>query len=432
MLRRTVALHDAVRRLEDSEETAGVALRETADRLVTALTLRSEETGGHIQRMSRYGAKLAEASGLKNWSEDEVRVGMMLHDVGKIGVPDAILLKPGDLTVEEYEIMKRHSAMGADLLGNGRSAVLTLGAEIALTHHERWDGAGYPAGLAGERIPIAGRIAAIADVFDALTSTRVYRRCLSVDYAVEMMTKERERHFDPDLLDVFTASLDDMLVIRDAHPDPVLPTAISVLIVESRPMFADALVRLLAQAEGISVAGVGSTVAQGVEMLGERGADVVVLDVDLPDAHGVAAVHALRSQAPESAVILLAGRPDGALLRRTLDAGGAGIVERERAFDDLLPALFSAAAGKSLVPPAQLTALSTQGLGGVGADVSAREVDVLILMTEGLSNQAAADRLGLKINTVRNHGQRILNKLGAHCTLEAVATARRKGMLPPG
>jgi putative two-component system response regulator len=433
VLLRTVALHDTVQQLEQSQETAGLALRETADRLVTALTLRSEETGEHIQRMSRYGAKLAIASGVDRWSEDEIRVGMMLHDVGKIGVPDAILLKPGVLTNDEYEIIKRHPAMGAELLGDGRSEVLSLGAQIALSHHERWDGTGYPGRLAGEAIPIPGRIAAIADVFDALTSDRVYHAARPVEQALEIMAGERARHFDPDLLDVFQGSIDDMLAIREAHPDPVPATALTrVLIAESRPMFADALVRLLAGSDGISIAGVVGSLAEAVAMIAERRVDLIVLDVDLPDGQGASAVHAVRGKAPEAAVILLAGREDEALLRHMIDAGGSGIIQRDRAFEDLLPAVVTAAAGGSLVSSVKLAALFRRSQGGTAGDLTGRELDVLRLMTEGLSNDAIAGRLGLRLNTVRNHAQRILTKLNAHSKLEAVAAARRMGLLPTG
>jgi putative two-component system response regulator len=145
----------------------------------------------------------------------------MLHDVGKIGIPDSILLKPGPLDSEEREIIKRHSLLGNRLLANGRSPVLTLGAQIALSHHERWDGSGYPDGLAKERIPIAARIAAIGDVFDALTSDRVYAPAVPFPEAVEQMREERGRHFDPQLLDLFLASTDQLQAIRAAHPDTV-------------------------------------------------------------------------------------------------------------------------------------------------------------------------------------------------------------------
>ncbi|HZI38363.1 MAG TPA: HD domain-containing phosphohydrolase, partial [Acidimicrobiia bacterium] len=322
---------------------------------------------------------------------------------------------------------------GAELLGEGRSEILSLGAQIALSHHERWDGTGYPGRLAGEAIPMPGRIAAIADVFDALTSDRVYHAARTVEQALEIMADERARHFDPDLLDVFQDSIDDMLAIRAAHPDPVPATALTrVLIAESRPMFADALVRLLAGSPGISISGVVATLAGAVAMIAERGVDLIVLDVDLPDGQGVSAIQAVRGKAPDAAVILLAGRENEALLRQMIDAGGSGIIQRDRAFEDLLPAVTTAAAGGSLVPSVKLAALFKRSQGSAAGDLTSRQFDVLRMMTEGLSNEAIARRLGLRVNTVRNHAQRILTKLGAHSKLEAVAAARRMGLLPSG
>ena len=429
VLRRTMALHEAVQLVEVNSETAGMALRETADRLVTALTLRSDETGAHIQRMSRYGARLARAAGITTWSDDEIQTGMMLQDVGKIGVPDGILLKPATLNDEEYDIVKRHPLLGAKLLSEGHSPVLALGAEIALTHHERWDGGGYPCGLAGESIPIVGRIAAVADVFDALTSERVYREALPADQACEIMAGERGRHFDPDLLDVFLLSLDEMLLIHDAYPDPAPTATIRVLIVDSRALFADALVRLLATADDVSVVGLARTAVEAVGMLGRRPADVVILDADLPEGDGAAVIAAVRAGVPVPAVIVLAGRGDGRRLRHVLEAGGVGIIERDRAFEDLLPAVRARAAGESIIAPARLTALVTRAPGGA-SDLTPREIEIISLMTEGLPNKVIATRLDLRLNTVRNHVQRILHKLGAHSKLEAVAAARRRGLLP--
>jgi putative two-component system response regulator len=145
----------------------------------------------------------------------------MLHDVGKIGVPDSILLKPGPLDATEREIIERHSDLGSRMLANGRSPVLILGAQIALSHHERWDGSGYPNGLAHDEIPIAGRIAAIGDVFDALTSNRVYRQALPLSEAQSQMRAESGRQFDPELLDLFLGATDQLEAIRAAHPDPL-------------------------------------------------------------------------------------------------------------------------------------------------------------------------------------------------------------------
>lgn len=219
---RSSALRQALQRLDETESHAREAERDIVDRLVKALTLRSEETGGHIRRVARYSALLAEVSEPSAFSVEEVRLAAMLHDVGKIGIPDAILLKPGPLTDEEFDIIKRHAALGSTMLSDGKSRVLRLGAEIALTHHERWDGQGYPHGVAGHEIPLAGRIVAIADVFDALTSDRVYRAAVPVQAAIDEMTAERGTHFDPALLDSFFSLLERIEVVRSTHPDPDL------------------------------------------------------------------------------------------------------------------------------------------------------------------------------------------------------------------
>jgi putative two-component system response regulator len=219
ILTRTSALREALQRLEETEATARHAERDTVDRLVTALSLRSEETGDHIQRVGLYSQLLARRSSVNGFSEDQICLGAMLHDVGKIGIPDAILLKPGPLTDDEFAIIKRHPALGRALLAEGESPVLRLGAEIAMTHHERWDGRGYPRGLAGDEIPIFGRIAAIADVFDALTSDRVYRRAMPISDAIALLRAERGGHFDPQLIDLFISSVDELDAVRGDHPD---------------------------------------------------------------------------------------------------------------------------------------------------------------------------------------------------------------------
>jgi putative two-component system response regulator len=219
ILTRTSALRDALQRLEQTEASARYAERDTVDRLVTALSLRSEETGAHIRRVGSYSQLLARRSGANSWSEEQIRLAAMLHDVGKIGIPDAILLKPGPLNDEEFTIIKRHPALGSSLLAEGESPLLRLAAEIALTHHERWDGRGYPHGLAGDAIPVFGRIAAIADAFDAMTSDRVYRPALPVGEALSEIRGERGRQFDPTLVDAFASALDELGSIRDDYPD---------------------------------------------------------------------------------------------------------------------------------------------------------------------------------------------------------------------
>jgi len=180
-----------------------IAQAETVRRLSMAVEFRDEDTGAHIERIGRFSTLLAEQIGM----EEEVCARMVhaapLHDVGKVAIPDAILLKPGKLTAQERAIVETHAEEGHRLLKGSSSAILDLAATIALSHHEKWDGSGYPRGLRGEAIPIEGRIVAIADVFDALTTDRVYRKAFAVEEAVAMMRDERGKHFDPVLLDAF-------------------------------------------------------------------------------------------------------------------------------------------------------------------------------------------------------------------------------------
>jgi HD domain len=190
-----------------------IAQAETVRRLSMAVEFRDEDTGAHIERIGRFSTLLARQIGM----EEEVCGRMVhaapLHDVGKVAIPDAILLKPGKLTEQERAIVETHAEEGHRLLKGSSSAILDLAATIALSHHEKWDGSGYPRGLAGEKIPIEGRIVAIADVFDALTTDRVYRKAYPVEEAVAMMRAERGKHFDPVLLDAF------MDVLQESGPD---------------------------------------------------------------------------------------------------------------------------------------------------------------------------------------------------------------------
>jgi methanogenic corrinoid protein MtbC1 len=180
-----------------------IAQAETVRRLSMAVEFRDEDTGAHIERIGRFSTLLAEQMGMDPDFNTCMSHAAPLHDVGKVAIPDAILLKPGPLTVEERAIVETHAEEGHRLLRGSSSSILDMAATIALSHHEKWNGTGYPRGLKGEDIPIEGRIVAIADVFDALTSDRVYRPAFSVEKAVEMMREQRALHFDPVLLDAF-------------------------------------------------------------------------------------------------------------------------------------------------------------------------------------------------------------------------------------
>lgn len=201
-------------------ERAG-ALRQSQEeivhRLARVVEFRDSDTGGHVERMSRYSVLIARELG---WSPEhchELRLAAALHDVGKVAVPDGILLKPGRLTADERQIMQRHCRAGFDMLTGSDSTLLNLGAEIALTHHERYDGAGYPSGLRGEDIPLVGRIVAVADVFDALTSARVYKEAIAIPDAVQIIAEGRVAQFDPAVVDAFLRQLDRVAALHEEN-----------------------------------------------------------------------------------------------------------------------------------------------------------------------------------------------------------------------
>lgn len=196
---------------------------DTIRRLVLAAAIKDHDTWSHILRIGRYWAVLGRAIGL---TVDEVEIGSQaatMHDVGKIGIPDSILHKPGPLTASERRTMETHTEIGARILGGSASKLMQAGELIAISHHEKWDGSGYPRRLAADAIPLWGRICAIVDVFDALTSERPYRRALSIAEALDIMRPERGRHFDPRLFDVFLAHLDELVAVREGPLASPLP-----------------------------------------------------------------------------------------------------------------------------------------------------------------------------------------------------------------
>jgi len=189
-------------------------------RLGRAAEYRDNETGLHIIRMSQYSELLARSLG---WSEVDCELMLHaspMHDIGKIGIPDAILLKPGKFEADEWEVMKTHATIGAHILADGDSDLLHLASEIALSHHEKWDGSGYPHGLVQAAIPQSGRIVAVADVFDALTSSRPYKKAWSVNDAVAFIQDNAGTHFDPEVATHFSKCLPEILAIRDRHMEP--------------------------------------------------------------------------------------------------------------------------------------------------------------------------------------------------------------------
>lgn len=193
---------------------------EIITRLGRAAEYRDNETGLHIIRMSKISGVLAKAAKLNNKECELILNASPMHDVGKIGISDSILLKPGKFEPEEWEIMKTHSEIGGEILSGNDSDLLCMARSIALTHHEKWDGSGYPKGLTGQNIPLAGRIVALADVFDALTSARPYKKAWPVQEAIDFINEQKGKHFDPELVELFNANIEEILKIRDTYAEP--------------------------------------------------------------------------------------------------------------------------------------------------------------------------------------------------------------------
>ena len=193
--------------------------REIIYRIGEIVETRSKESGLHVKRVALYCEQFARLLGLPDERQELLKRASPLHDIGKIGIPDAVLHKPGKLDADEWAIMKTHSQIGYDMLSGSDIELFQVAAQIALNHHEKWDGSGYPQGLTGQAIPLEGRITALVDVFDALGSDRCYKRAWPLDKILALIQEEKGRHFDPELVDLMLANLDGFLAIRDTYRD---------------------------------------------------------------------------------------------------------------------------------------------------------------------------------------------------------------------
>ncbi|WP_165669861.1 DUF3369 domain-containing protein [Metapseudomonas otitidis] len=214
-MRNVAITFENINLLEDLQETS----KELVYTLANAVEARSKETGAHVQRVSLFGEMLARLYGLPDKEIYLIQHASPLHDIGKVVIPDAILHKPGKLDADEWAVMKKHVDYGVAILQRSRRVLMQVGAQIAGNHHERWDGNGYPGGLAGESIPLAGRIIALADVFDALCSRRSYKEPWSREQVLELIRSERGRHFEPKLVDLLLEHQDEFFAIRERYPD---------------------------------------------------------------------------------------------------------------------------------------------------------------------------------------------------------------------
>ena len=211
VVRARVRTHLSLVQIEELHETR----LQIIQRLGRAAEYKDNETGLHVIRMSHYCRILGLASGMGEEDADQLLNAAPMHDIGKIGIPDSILLKPGKLDEAEWRVMRKHPYIGYKIIGEHSNPLLSLAATIAYTHHEKWNGEGYPRRLKGENIPLAGRIVAIADVFDALTTARPYKDAWPVEKARAIMESESGKHFDPELLPLFFDCLPDVLAVRE-------------------------------------------------------------------------------------------------------------------------------------------------------------------------------------------------------------------------
>ncbi len=205
--------------IQTRTKEVNAANTELVKRLRAAAEFKDDETGSHIERMSRVSQLLARAAGLSEAEADLLLLTAPMHDVGKIGIPDRILLKPTPLTPDEWRVMRQHPGIGAGIIGKHDAPILKIARRIALTHHEKWDGTGYPRGLKGEEIPLVGRIVALADVFDALTSERPFKPAWPVETAITYIREQSGKHFDPRLAGLFLELMPEILKIRTEHPE---------------------------------------------------------------------------------------------------------------------------------------------------------------------------------------------------------------------
>jgi putative two-component system response regulator len=220
---RTASLRVALEQLAEAQRLAHLAQLDTVERLAILAEYKDQVTARHIRRMSEYCAVIARGLNLPAGEVELILHASRMHDVGKIAVPDSILQKPSTLDGTEWAVMRRHAMIGSRILANSSSALLQAGRVIALCHHERWDGTGYPNGTAGEEIPLWARICAVADVFDAVTSERPYKPAYSIDEALNILRNGRGTQFDPQIVDVFFDKLDEILEIVAVYCEPDEP-----------------------------------------------------------------------------------------------------------------------------------------------------------------------------------------------------------------
>jgi putative two-component system response regulator len=405
---------------------------EVFDHLARAGRFRDEETAEHVERVSRAAALIARQLGYPAEWCSALRAASAMHDIGKIGVPDRILRKAGKLTSEERLLVERHAEIGHQILAGSDNPVMERAAAVALTHHERPDGTGYPRQLAGDAIPIEGRITAVADVFDALTHDRVYRPAMDTEEALRIMREGAGTQFDAEVLAAFETVLPEIEEVRLRYPDAARRAAeeeaeveaaeapLKVLIIEDHVALARGL-ELLLRREGMEIAGTGASLADGERLIDRREADVAILDVDLGGESGLSLVPRARERGIK--VLLFTGGhapPPG-----SSDEAPDGTASKTSAPAELVKAVRGVAAGESPADKRVAPAAPSQPV------LTPREREILTLLACGLNGEQIAGQLFLSWETVRTHIRNAREKLGATTRTHAAMLAFCSGEISP-
>ena len=425
-----IAVTRALRRRSERVAARGKSQTDLAedvlDCLIRAGRFRDEETSEHVERVSRSCALIARELGWSAADCGTLRVASSMHDIGKVGVSDAVLRKPGKLTTLERTSIEKHAEIGYEILSGSGDAVLEMAATIALSHHERIDGRGYPKGLAGDEIPLAGRITAVADVFDALTHDRVYRAAESAENALKIMQAGDGTQFDSQILAAFRTVLPQVEQVRVLYPDslaaepgprPDGPTepALRVLVVEDHGAVARGLALLLRR-EGMEVAGTAATYAEAERLINERDCDVVILDANLNGESGLDLIPMARAHGVR--VLLYTG---GTVPVPVTDADGPdGFASKSGGPAELIDAIREVAAGGA---PTDSRVVKRS----VGALLTPREREIIGLLAGGMSGERISQQLFLSGHTVRTHVRNAMTKTNAKTRAHLVALATDTG-----
>lgn len=415
---------------------------EVLSRLARAGRFRDEETAEHIERMSRSCALTARSLGWDAETCSNLRAASAMHDIGKVGVPDEVLRKPGALAPEERALMETHAQVGHDILAGSGDPVVDLAATVALTHHERFDGGGYPQELRGEAIPLVGRIAAAADVFDALTHDRAHRAALPVSDALAVLREGSGSQFDPAVVEAFEKVLPEIEQVRLLYPDGSQesqdeaaaffagsdrPTR--VLIVEDHEAMARGL-ELLLRREGLEIAGTAGSVAEAEGMLERRAADVVVLDIALHGDDGLQLLPAAKARGQR--VLLYTGSTDPATLAVARAAGAHGIAAKTASPAGFVAAVQAVARGDSYTDPDLPAGDTPDDAADDHPRLTPREREIVALVSQGLSGEEVAVELFLSPATVRTHLRNAMDRTGAKTRPHLVAMAAASGQISIG